>query len=73
VVDGCLILLVVREGLLELNLKSGVLNLQLQSDLVFGCVLGFPLLAFYVLKVVFAFPFFGFGLPLLRLVIALGQ
>lgn len=42
VVDGCLILLVVREGLLELNLKSGVLNLPLQSDLVFGCVLGFP-------------------------------
>lgn len=42
VVDGCLILLVVREGLLKLNLESGVLNLPLHSDLVFGCVLGFP-------------------------------
>jgi hypothetical protein len=42
VVDGCLILLVVREGLFKLNLKSGVLNFLFQSDLVFGCVLGFP-------------------------------
>jgi hypothetical protein len=42
VVDAVLILLVVRFGLFELNLKSGVLNLQLQSDLLFGFVLGFP-------------------------------
>jgi hypothetical protein len=69
--NGGLVLVIIREGFIELLLENAVLGFPLFTFLLQFIGFTFPLFTLLVLEFVFAFPLLGFAFPLFRLVLIL--